>query len=81
MDVSELVIGAAVRVSDIALPADVTTELDPESVVVAGQPPRVQAAEEAPAEGEEAEGEAAGGEEGAASAEASGGGGESGGES
>jgi len=83
VDISELVIGAAVRVSDIALPATVTTDVDPEAVVAAGQPPRVQAAEEAPAEGEEAAGEeAAGGEEGAAPAEApAAGGDESGGES
>ncbi|HUI02532.1 MAG TPA: 50S ribosomal protein L25 [Acidimicrobiales bacterium] len=83
VDVSELTIGAAVRVSDIALPATVTTDVDPEAVVAAGQPPRVQAAEEAPAEGEEAAGEeAAGGEEGAAPAEApAAGGDESGGES
>jgi len=83
VDISELVIGSAVRVSDITLPAGVTIDVDPESIVVAGQPPRVQAVEEAPAEGEEAEGEAAAaGEEGGAPAEASAGGGdESGGES
>jgi len=82
VDISELVIGSAVRVSDITLPAGVTIDVDPESIVVAGQPPRVQAVEEAPAEGEEAEGEAAAGEEGAPAAEASAGGGdESGGES
>jgi large subunit ribosomal protein L25 len=84
VDVSELVIGAAVRVSDLTLPAEVTTDVDPESIIAAGQPPRVQI-EEVP-EGEAAEGEAAEGEapaaEGGASAEAeSSSGGESGGES
>jgi large subunit ribosomal protein L25 len=50
VDISELIIGSAVRVSDIALPPGVTTDLDPESVVAAGQAPRVA---EAAAEGEE----------------------------
>ena len=62
-DVSGLVIGSAVRVSDIALPAGVVTDLDPESVVAAGQAPRVQVLEEgaeAAAEGEAAEGAAPG---------------------
>ena len=40
------------RVADITLPAGVTTDLDPESVVAAGQAPRVQEVGEA-AEGEE----------------------------
>jgi len=66
LDVSGLVIGAALRVSDVALPADVTTDVDPDVIVAAGQPPRVQAAE-----GEAAEGEAAEGEGAAAAAEAS----------
>jgi large subunit ribosomal protein L25 len=80
VDISELVIGAAVRVSDITLPPDVTTEADPESIVAAGQPPRVQTVEEGAAEGEAAEGEAAEGEAGGADASAPAGG-ESGGES
>jgi large subunit ribosomal protein L25 len=67
VDVSALTIGDAIRVSDVALPSGVTTDVDPESAVAIGQPPRVVTAEEA---GEGAEGEAA---EGAA-AEASGGG-------
>ncbi len=50
-DISGLTIGGQVRVSDLVLPAGVTTDLDPESAVVVGQPPRVIAAEEA-AEGE-----------------------------
>ncbi|HXY28531.1 MAG TPA: 50S ribosomal protein L25 [Acidimicrobiales bacterium] len=57
-DVSGLTIGGQVRVSDLALPAGVTTDVDPESAVVVGQPPRV-VVEAAPAEGEAAaEGEA-----------------------
>ncbi|HET7489945.1 MAG TPA: 50S ribosomal protein L25 [Acidimicrobiales bacterium] len=54
VDVSGLTIGDTVRVSDLRLPAGVTTEVDPEAAVVVAQPPRV--AEEA--EGEEAAGEA-----------------------
>jgi large subunit ribosomal protein L25 len=70
VDISELVIGAAVRVSDLSLPADVTTEVDPEAIIAAGQPPRVQVEEAV--EGEAAEGEAVEGEaaEGGAPAEA-----------
>lgn len=63
VDISEVAIGTSIRVSDIALPDSVRTELDPESVIVAGQPPRVQVEEAPAAEGEEAEGE-----EGAAAA-------------
>jgi large subunit ribosomal protein L25 len=64
-DVSALTIGGQVRVSDLALPAGVTTEIDPETAVVIGQPPRV-VVEEEPGEGEAAEGA-----EGEAAAEAS----------
>jgi large subunit ribosomal protein L25 len=55
IDISELVIGGSLHVSDIAIPSGVELETDPESTVVAGQPPRVQITEEegAPAEGEE----------------------------
>ncbi len=60
VDISALTIGGAIRVADIALPEGVSTEVDPETAIVAGQPPRVQAAE-----GEGAEGEAAAGEGGA----------------
>jgi large subunit ribosomal protein L25 len=56
-DISELTIGGQVRVSDLPLPTGVTTDVDPESAVAVGQPPRVTVEEEA------AEGEA--GEEGA----------------
>jgi large subunit ribosomal protein L25 len=68
VDISELIIGSAVRVSDIALPAGVTTDLDPESVVAAGQAPRVAEV----AEGVEGE-EAAEGAEAAAETTAAGG--------
>jgi large subunit ribosomal protein L25 len=54
LDVSELIIGAALRVSDLVLPTGVTTDVDPESIVVTGQPPR-QAVEAEAAEGAEAE--------------------------
>jgi large subunit ribosomal protein L25 len=67
VDVSALTIGDAIRVSDVALPSGVTTDVDPDSAVAIGQPPRVVSAEEA---GEGAEGELAEG----ATAEASGGG-------
>ncbi len=64
---SALTIGDAIRVSDVALPSGVTTDVDPDSAVAIGQPPRVVSAEEA---GEGVEGE---GVEGA-TAEAGGGG-------
>ena len=60
-DISELTIGGQVRVSDLPLPASVTTDVDPETAVVIGQPPRVVVEEEV-AEGEAVEGA---GEEGA----------------
>jgi large subunit ribosomal protein L25 len=61
--ISELTIGGQVRVSDLTLPEGVTTDVDPDTVVAVGQPPRVvvEEAEEA------VEGEA---EEGAVPAEA-----------
>ncbi|HEY6474639.1 MAG TPA: 50S ribosomal protein L25 [Acidimicrobiales bacterium] len=61
-DVSALTIGGQVRVSDLVLPEGVTTDVDPESAVALGQPPRVTVEEEAAAEGEAVEGEAAEGE-------------------
>jgi large subunit ribosomal protein L25 len=61
LDVSALTIGSSLRVSDLALPPGVTTDVDPESMVVVGQPPRVQAEEGEGAEAAEgAEGEATG---------------------
>jgi large subunit ribosomal protein L25 len=50
LDISELTIGAALHVSDIAIPKGVELETDPEATVVAGQPPRVQATAEEEAE-------------------------------
>jgi large subunit ribosomal protein L25 len=61
IDVSDLVIGNSVRLSDVGLPAGVTTDADPELTLVVGEPPRV-VQEEALAtseEGEAAEEEAA----------------------
>jgi large subunit ribosomal protein L25 len=63
LDITDLTIGAQLRVSDLTLPAGVTTDTDPETAIVIGQPPRVVVLEEQ-AEGVE-------GEEGAAVAEAS----------
>jgi large subunit ribosomal protein L25 len=66
LDISALEIGDHLRVSDLTLPAGVTTEVDPEALVVTVAAPRVAVAEEE--EGEEAEGEVGEGE--AAPAEA-----------
>jgi large subunit ribosomal protein L25 len=66
LDISELTIGTSLHVSAISIPAGVELETDPEATVVAGQPPRVQAADE---EGPAVEGEAAAEVEGAASGE------------
>lgn len=71
VDVSALAIGDTIRVSDIALPEGVSTDLDPETGVVVGQPPQVTAAdliteEEAAAAAEAAEAAAAAAEEGEA---------------
>ncbi len=65
-DVSGLTIGGQVRVSDLSLPSGVTTDVDLETAVVIGQPPRV-VVEEEPVEGEAEEGA-----EGEAVAESSG---------
>jgi large subunit ribosomal protein L25 len=62
LDVSELVIGGQLRVSDLKLPAGVTTDVDGEAAVVIGQPPRVIAVEGE--EGAEGEAGAAAGAEG-----------------
>jgi large subunit ribosomal protein L25 len=55
LDITDLIIGAQLRVSDLHLPAGVTTDIDPESAVAIGQPPRVVVLEE---EGEAVEAEA-----------------------
>jgi large subunit ribosomal protein L25 len=72
-DISALTIGGQVRVEDLVLPAGVTTDVDLETTVVVGQPPRVVVEEES-AEGEAegvAEGEAAVAEPSAEGSEAS----------
>jgi large subunit ribosomal protein L25 len=68
VDISGLSIGEAIRVGDLKLPAGVTTEVDPEETVVAGQASRVsaeveedEAAAEAAATGEEPGGDGGGG--------------------
>jgi large subunit ribosomal protein L25 len=66
VDISDMTIGDSIRVADLPLPAGVTTDVDPEAPVATGQPPRVQALEEAEgegAEGAEEEGAAAPSEE------------------
>jgi large subunit ribosomal protein L25 len=70
-DISALTIGGQVRVSDLTLPAGVTTDIDPDTAVAIGQPPRVVVEEEAVAEGEGEEGAAEEGAEAAAGAQAS----------
>ena len=55
-DISALIIGGQVRVSDLALPTGVTTDVDPETTVALGLPPRVSVEEETAGEGEGEEG-------------------------
>ena len=64
VDVSALEVGATIRVSDLHLPAGVTTGVDGETAVVSGTHAAVLEVEPAAEEGEAAEGEA--GTEGAA---------------
>lgn len=66
VDISSLSIGEAIRVGDLKLPAGVTTEVDPEDTVVAGQASRTAT------EVEEETGEAATSEEPAAEASGAG---------
>ena len=66
VDVSALELGGIIRLSDITLPNGVTSDLDPETVLVTGLIPRV--IEEEPVEGEEVEGEGVEGEAGEAAA-------------
>ena len=49
LDLSGLTVGAALRVADLELPRGAHTDVDPETVVVAGQASRVAAAVEADA--------------------------------
>jgi large subunit ribosomal protein L25 len=70
-DVTDLIIGGQVRVSDLALPTGVTTDVDPETAVAIGQPPRVITEEETGEGAESVEGAEATAESGGdASAEA-----------
>ncbi len=68
VDISDLSIGEAIRVEDLKLPSGVTTDLDPEEIVVAGAATRMavetEAEEEAAAAAAEAGAEAGGGDEG-----------------
>ena len=68
-DISELTIGGQVRVSDLVLPDGVTTDVDLDTAVAIGQPPRVVVLEE---EAEAVEGEAVEGEAPVEGAEATG---------
>ncbi len=63
IDVSDLTIGDAVRVADLALPDGVSTAVDPDTLVVTAQATRAAVAEEAE-EGEEGEGAEGEGEAG-----------------
>ena len=72
IDVSAMVIGDVIRVHDLALPAGVTTPLDPETPLVTAEATRASIEDEA-AEGEEGEGaEGEGGDGAAGSAESAG---------
>jgi large subunit ribosomal protein L25 len=59
VDITDLAIGEAIRVSDLKLPAGATTDVDPEETVVAGQSTRMGAETDA----EEEAAAASGGEE------------------
>lgn len=79
VDVSAMTVGDAIRVGDLTLPEGATTDVDPDTLVVIGQPPQVTAADllteeevEAAAEAEAAP-EGAPEEAGAAAPEAEGG--------
>jgi large subunit ribosomal protein L25 len=54
LDITALIIGAQLRVSDLVLPPGVSTDIDPETAIVIGQAPRVVALEEGAEEAEEA---------------------------
>ncbi len=51
LDISALTIGSSLHVSDIELPSGVGSDVDPDTPVVSGVPPRVQAVAEEAAEG------------------------------
>ena len=50
MDISDLTVGAAIRVADLVLPSGVTAVTDGDVVVVASHASRIVADPEAPAE-------------------------------
>lgn len=56
VDVSALAIGDTIRVGDVTLPEGVSTEVDPETAVVVGQPPQVKEEDLVPEGAEEAMG-------------------------
>ena len=56
VDISELVIGGAVRVGDLTLPEGVTTDVEPDEQIALGSGTRAEAEPE-PVEGEGEEGE------------------------
>jgi large subunit ribosomal protein L25 len=56
IDISSLNLGDSIRVGDITLPEGVTTEVNPEDIVVMASVSRAAVEEEAAAEGESAEG-------------------------
>ena len=73
VDITDLELGHVIRVADLTLPAGVTTDVDPETPVVTGLPPRTTSAEgveDDAVEGGEGGGSAADGD---ATAEADGG--------
>lgn len=51
IDITDLIIGGSLHVSDIVIPPGVEVETDPDATVVAGQPPRVQVSTEDEAAG------------------------------
>jgi large subunit ribosomal protein L25 len=67
VDITDLTIGGQLRVADLSLPAGVTTDVEPETAIAIGQPPRVVVLEEA---GEPAEVGAEGAEATGATSEA-----------
>jgi large subunit ribosomal protein L25 len=81
IDVSDLEIGQHITVGDLELPADVTTEADPEETIVTAKLTSLALAEEEEEEGEEGEEEEGAEGEGGERAEGAAGERESGGES
>ena len=64
LDISSLTLGGSLRVSDLPLPGGVTTDVDPEVIVVAGQSQRAARVEDGAGEGAETTDGAAGAEGG-----------------